>query len=154
MPNHPLPSAKAGRRVASAQRLRFAPLDRHQGDSVAARSGNAFAVGRQRPASQAESFGGYATRLPSVQIHEVDTRTLTRFVTGKYNTFAVGQELTKAGDHVAGRNRPLLPHAGGEQYEVRRLEVLPQYQSPLAIGRKSTRASLAQTHGRITIGLA
>ena len=40
--------------------------------------------------SQAESFGGYGARLPSVQIHEVDARTVTCFVTRKYNTFAVG----------------------------------------------------------------
>jgi len=69
----------------------------------------------------------------------LDPQGVTWFVTVKQQTFGIGEELTKAGNNVAGGKRPLLSHAGGEKYEVWRRHALPQDQSPSAIGRKRTR---------------
>src|SRR6266702_2465893 len=57
--------------------------------------------------------GGDGTRLPAIQIHDVHSRCVPRFVTLKEEAFGIREELTAAGNNVAGVESSLLSYASG-----------------------------------------
>src|SRR5271169_2875931 len=79
---------------------------------------------------------------------------MTGFVAFEQQVFGVGEELSAGRNYFAGRNCLLLAHAGEKKYEVRRRYVLPQNQSPLAIGRKRVGRLLTHANGGRASGIA
>ena len=73
-------------------------------------------------------------RLTPIQTRHIEPGGVTGFVSFHQQVFGVREELPSGWNHVARRKCLLLSDPGGKEYEVRRHHVLPQDQSPLAIG--------------------
>src|SRR5580658_1027495 len=116
-------------------------------DSCVAGSKNEFAVGRNRPVR--DPFRSDRNRLPTTEVHEVDTHAVPGFAGVEGDAFSVRQEMSSAILNVQPGygNRPGLTRTSGNELHLTRA-ARENGNRPLAVRGKVTCTSFAQLHRR------